>query len=65
MSSKGYFLISGVIFAIVALAHLLRVTQGWDIIVAGKVIPMWISWAGLVITAILAYFGLQLGSRRP
>ena len=62
MTQKNFSLIAGIIFAIVALVHLLRIAQGWDIAIAGMLIPMWISWAGFFVTAILAYFGLRFGT---
>jgi len=61
MTQKIYSLISGILFTLVALSHLGRIVQGWDITAAGTVVPMWVSWIGLVITAILASFGLKFG----
>jgi hypothetical protein len=42
-------LIAGFIFAIVALAHLLRLYYGSDVIIAGYMIPMWVSYVGFII----------------
>ncbi len=61
MMQKMFSIIAGTLFALVALAHLGRITQGWDITAAGMAIPMWVSWVGLVVTAILAFFGFKLG----
>ena len=64
MSQKNYALVSGLIFAIVALVHLLRLVQGWDLVVAGYLVPMWVSWIGLIIPGVLGYYGLTL-SKTP
>ena len=63
MSIKNYTLISGALFAIVALAHVLRLLQGWEIVVAGWTVPMWVSVIGLIVTGLLAFFGLRFGAR--
>ena len=43
-----------VIFALVAIAHLLRLLLGWSITFNGTEIPMWVSIVALVIFAGLA-----------
>jgi hypothetical protein len=63
MSQKTFNLLAGVIFAVVALAHLSRLYFGWSIVVNGWTAPMWVSWLGLVIAAGLAYFGLSFANR--
>lgn len=42
------------IFAIVALTHLCRIFTGWEITVAGTVIPMWASYLGALLAGGLA-----------
>ena len=51
---KNYIAISGSIFAIVAFAHLLRIIDGWEIIVNGQAVPMTISYMAFVATGLLA-----------
>ncbi|MDE3061000.1 MAG: hypothetical protein KGJ06_08305 [Pseudomonadota bacterium] len=63
MNQKTFSLIAGIIFALVALGHLLRLFQGWTILINGWPVPMWISWIGLIIPAILAVYGLRFGSK--
>jgi hypothetical protein len=46
-----------VIFALVAIVHLLRLLLGWSVTFNGTDIPMWVSEVALVIAAGLA-FGL-------
>lgn len=63
MSEKTFFLISGIIFTIVALVHVFRLAQGWAIIIDGWVVPAWVSWIGLIIPGILGYWGLKFGTQ--
>ncbi len=64
MDQKAFTLLAGVIFAIVALAHLLRIYMGWPVTIADWAVPMWVSWIGLVVAGGLSYFGLSLTRRR-
>lgn len=52
---KPFTTIAVAIFALVALTHLCRIWQGWEIVVAGTVIPMWASYLGLVLAAGLSF----------
>ena len=63
MNQKMFVVLAGVIFAIVALAHLLRIFMGWTIVIDNWTVPMWLSWIALVIAGGLSYFGLSLISR--
>jgi hypothetical protein len=63
MDQKTFVLLAGVIFAIVALAHLLRIFMGWPILIDNWTVPMWLSWIALVVAGGLSYFGLSLVSR--
>ena len=63
MDQKTFVLLAGVIFAIVAVCHLLRIFMGWPIVIDTWTVPMWLSWIALVIAGGLSYFGLSLVSR--
>ena len=52
--NKPFTIAAVVIFAIVALMHVLRLLLGWDATIAGTEIPKWVSIAGLVIAGGLA-----------
>jgi hypothetical protein len=43
VSAKTFLRIAGVIFLLVAIAHLLRLIFKWDVVLAGWPAPMWIS----------------------
>lgn len=51
---KPFTTIAAVIFALIALMHVLRLFLGWEVTVSGLTVPMWASVAGLVIAAGLA-----------
>lgn len=43
-----------VVFAVVAIAHLLRLIYGAEVTVQGTVIPQWASVVGVVLPALIA-----------
>ena len=63
MEQKTFNIVAGVIFALVALVHLIRIWLGWPAGIGGWSVPMWVSWIGLIVAGGLAYFGLRLGVR--
>ena len=63
MTEKTFSTIAAAIFGVVAVLHLVRILLGWSIIIEGWTVPMWVSWAGLVIAGGLSYFGAKLAMR--
>jgi hypothetical protein len=63
MNLKTFTLLASVIFAMVAIAHLLRVFMGWPIVIDNWTVPMWLSWIALVVAGGLSYFGFSLVPR--
>ncbi|SRR6266487_831455 len=55
---ENVFYVAGVIFAAVALFHLVRIYMDWPVTIGGWSVPMWVSWIGLVVAG-------GLGRRRP
>ena len=51
---KTFTLIAVVVFTIVAIAQLLRVVLGWEVVIAGLVIPPWVSLVACAFAALLA-----------
>ena len=56
---KNYIAISGSILAIVAFAHLLRIIDGWEVVVNGQAVPMTISYMAFVATGLLAVWAFR------
>ncbi len=59
MNRGIYCVVSGIVFTFVALAHLARLVYGWPIQIEDMMIPMWVSWAGMIITAMLALWAFK------
>ncbi len=60
---KAALYTSGVVFAAVAVAHLARLITGLEIIVGGVVAPLWVSFPGTLIAALLAIW-MVVAARR-
>jgi len=48
MNSKTYCAVSGAVFAVVALAHLVRAFEQWPVAIAGWNLPLEISWLAVI-----------------
>ena len=60
MNRSTFSLLAGIIFLIVAVAHVLRLVFKWEVIVTGWQVPMWVSVVAFVIAAYLAYESFQM-----
>jgi len=47
-------IIAGIIFAIIAVVHLMRLYFKSEITIAGKIIPLWVSMIGFVFALLLS-----------
>jgi len=63
MGYKMYCTISGVLFSLVALGHLLRITGNLPVTVGTMSIPMYVSWGGLIVPALLAIWAFRTAGR--
>ena len=54
MNTFPALVVAGIVFGLVALMHLLRLILKIDVIIAGKVIPRWVSAIGFVVPLILS-----------
>jgi uncharacterized membrane protein YecN with MAPEG domain len=60
--SNAYAAVSALIFAIVAVMHLVRIINRWSVVIGPNNISMNVSWVALVVSALLAIWGfVQLG----
>ena len=62
---RAYLQISGALFGIMAVAHLLRLFRHWPIDFAGQIIPLWASWLGLLVAGGLCIWALRLLRAMP
>ena len=61
---KAYFIITAILFAVITVAHVLRLTYHWPAQIGATAIPLWGSWLGLFVAGVLCVWGLVLASRR-
>lgn len=60
MNQKTFQSLTGIIFAAIAVFHALRIAYAWPAIIGTYAVPMWLSWAALIIAGYLAYAAYQL-----
>jgi hypothetical protein len=63
MSLKNYLSITAVIFLIISVLHLTRAVQGWEVLLAGWMVPTWASWVAILIAGFLSYSAFTLNKR--
>ena len=63
VSQKAFFLVAGVVFVVVALAHSLRILLGVAVVVYDIPVPMWASGIAAVISGYLGYEGFRLARK--
>ena len=63
MHYRTYCLISGILFSLVAIAHLLRIIYGLNLTVDDYEVPMFASWLAFVVPATLAAWAFRLNRR--
>ncbi len=64
LSLKSYLQITGLIFAVVGLVHLIRLFQGWTVVINEWTVPMWVSIFGVLIPWCLAYHAFTLSGKK-
>lgn len=60
MTEKLYLIISGVIFALVGLLHLLRILLQWPLLVGAWTVPLALSAIAVVVAAVLTFWAFRL-----
>ena len=60
MNSQKYIEISGLIFIVAAILHLIRAAAGWSLVINGYAVPVGVSWVVVVVIGFLAYQSLDL-----
>ena len=60
MSTKAYLIVTGIIFVIVAVLHLLRLIYQWPAEIGAFSMPMWLSCAALFVASVLFIWAFLL-----
>jgi hypothetical protein len=65
MSQYAFALTAGIVFLLIAVAHLLRIVFGTPVVVQEIPIPVWASGIAVVITGFLSYEGFHFARKSP
>lgn len=60
MNQKNFSTVTLVIFLLIALLHALRLVYGWNAVIGGWEVPMWLSAVAVVLAGYLAYNAFRL-----
>lgn len=60
MNKNNYVSIVSAVFLVVGTVHALRIFNGWEVTIGSVMLPMWASWAGVLLAYYLAFFGFGL-----
>ncbi len=64
ISSQTLFQIFGIIFTIVGALHLLRLLTNFSVVLGGWVVPLWVSYFGVLLAWSLAYSAFFLSRKK-
>lgn len=64
MNTPLYMRTCATLFLVVFALHLLRVIYGWEVVISGWSVPMWPSWAAVLVSGFLSAYGYRLSSQR-
>ena len=56
---SSYIAVSALIFAVVAIAHLIRLAKRFPVQIGSLVVPISASWVGLLVAALMAIWGFM------
>jgi hypothetical protein len=60
--SNYYAAVSALIFAVVALVHVVRIIKQWTVRIGSFSVSMSVSWVGFIVATLIAIWGfMQLG----
>ena len=65
MSQRSFAMTAGIVFLLIALAHLLRVVFEVSLVVYGINIPMWASIVAVIVMGLLSYEGFHTAWKVP
>ena len=60
MQQSTFIKLSGWIFGIIAVMHALRLVMGWEVIIGGLALPLWLSILPVLLGGYLAYQAMKM-----
>lgn len=64
MPGKLYFILSGGLFGLIALVHLLRLVNQTPAQLGSWSVPFWLSWLALIVPGFLCIWAFRLARKR-
>ena len=55
MEKNKSLLLASIIFAIIAMLHLLRSIFNWEVLINGYIIPIWFSYIAVIVAGFLSW----------
>lgn len=55
MKQAAFNRLAGTLFLLIALLHAARLFFHWEVFIAGRSVPLWISWPAFALAGFLAY----------
>lgn len=63
---RAYLQVSGAVFGVMALLHIVRLSLDWPAQVAGWAVPLWVSWIAILAAGALCVWAFRLARQaRP
>ena len=63
MTKKHFVYLASVIFLIMGIVHIVRLLVGWQVQIAGFMVPMWIYWLEAFVFLYLSFVGFKIKNR--
>ena len=61
---RMYIQVTGAVFGVMALVHVIRLILNWPAQVAGWVVPIWLSWVAILVAGALCVWAFRLAGRK-
>lgn len=63
MDQRSYIILSGSIFGLIAVLHVLRLLSQWQVTIAGMTVPLWLSGMAAIVAGAMALAAFQIVRR--
>ena len=60
MTQRTYIQITGILFGLIALLHIVRLINGWPAVIGVWTMPLWLSAVGIAVAGFLAWSAWRL-----
>jgi hypothetical protein len=60
MKLNDFLQVVGSLFIVIAVLHVARLLMGWEIVIGGYAVPIWVSFIGAAVAGFLGYTAFKL-----